>query len=186
MPGTAMENPPPPGFEEQVAKARRSGHSVPGNDGIKFEASVLIDREPWEIYEFWRDLTNAARFMSDINKVEVHDERRSTWTASGPYNITVKWDAEVINDRPGELLSWRTVGDTKVPNAGSVRFKAVPGEDGKTRTRVRLVAEFLPPGGPLGVITAAFFFQDPQRVLQEDLRRLKQLLEGENPDVPKF
>jgi uncharacterized membrane protein len=165
-------------------KAERSAASVPANEGIKFESSVLIHRPAREIYDYWRDFTHAPLFMSDIKKVEITGKNTSRWTATGPYDIEVEWDAQLINDKPGEMLSWRTVGETHVPNAGTVRFEPVTddtqGEAGESQdaTRVRLVAEFQPPGGPLAVITAAFFFQDPQRVLSQDLRRLKEILEG--------
>ena len=46
-----------------------------------------------------------------------------------------EWDAEIINDKPYELIAWRTVG-SRVDHAGSVHFDARP--EGGTMLRVSL------------------------------------------------
>jgi uncharacterized membrane protein len=57
-------------------------------------------------------------------------------------------------------------------NAGTVRFE---GRDGATRLTVRL--SYRPPAGALGNGLAALFGKDPKRALDDDLARLKSLLE---------
>ncbi len=164
--------------------SKRSTSKINGVRGVKagkqkLEATVSIDLEAGEIYNFWRDFTNVPVFMQMIKEVEIIDETRSRWRAKGPYDTWLSWEAELINDRPGELISWESVGKTKFQNAGSVRFTPLPKKNGQPRTEVRLVADFSPPGGPVGAFGFAMLMFNPQRWVEEDLRSLKTLLEGE-------
>ena len=85
----------------------------------------------------------------------------------------VEWDAEIINDIPPTLLSWKSVGEPDVVSAGSVRFKP----DGENATQVRVKLQYDPPAGTLGATVAWLFGEDPQHQIAEDLRRFKQLIE---------
>ena len=136
--------------------------------------TITINRDPREVYEFWRDLRNLPRFMAHLQSVEVAGER-STWRAKGPAGVAISWDAEVVSDRPGEHIAWRSVdGTTRVPNRGVVRFSKAPGERG---TEVRVELKYEPPGGALGAAVAKLFGEEPSQQIDGDLRRLKQVLE---------
>ena len=84
----------------------------------------------------------------------------------------MEWDAEVTRTDPGRLISWKTVDNSTVESSGTVRF--VPDGDG-TRVDVRLT--YNPPFGALGHVVAALLGGDPKRQLDDDLLRLKSLLE---------
>jgi uncharacterized membrane protein len=60
-----------------------------------------------------------------------------------------------------------------VENAGIVRFR--PNPDGTTQIDVRI--SYNPPGGAIGHAVAALFGADPKRAMDEDMVRLKSLLE---------
>ena len=111
--------------------------------------------------------------MDHLVEVRVSDRLRSHWVARGPLGVQVDWDAEVINDIPPTLLSWKSVGYADVVSAGSVRFKPV-GEHG---TQVLVKLQYNPPAGKLGATVAWLLGDDPQHKVAEDLRRFKQLLE---------
>src|SRR6185369_2661452 len=83
------------------------------------------------------------------------------------------WDAEIVEDRPNELLSWRSVAGADVPNQGSVRFR--PGPDDTTELLVDL--RYDPPAGAIGSSVARLFGAEPGQEISADLRRLKQVLE---------
>jgi uncharacterized membrane protein len=85
----------------------------------------------------------------------------------------VQWDAEIINDIPPTLLSWKSVGQSDVVSAGSVRFRP----SGEQATEVRVKLQYDPPAGKVGATVAWLLGEDPQRQIAEDLRRFKQLLE---------
>lgn len=80
---------------------------------------------------------------------------------------------EIINDIPNELIAWRSVDGSKVGNAGSVHFEAAPGRG----TIVKVVMRYDPPGGVLGAAFAKVLGEDPAHDVQEELRRLKMLIE---------
>jgi uncharacterized membrane protein len=62
-----------------------------------------------------------------------------------------------------------------VHHAGAVRFRPAPGGRG---TEVRLGVEYDPPGSAIGHSIAILFGSATEYRVEEDLRRLKQLLEA--------
>jgi uncharacterized membrane protein len=159
-----------------------AGHSdvasIPSGQGVKVVRSVTLNRSPEELYRFWRDFENLPRFMTHLVSVKV-DGNRSHWVARGPLGKHVEWDAEVINEEPNRLIAWRSLEGSEVATAGSVHFDPAPGGGG---TKVTVVMKYDPPAGRVGALIAKLFGEDPARQIQEDLGRLKQLMEaGEVP-----
>jgi uncharacterized membrane protein len=149
--------------------------------GIHVDVSMTIERSPWDLYQFWRNFENLPRFMEHLESVTVIDEKRSHWVAKAPAIAggKVEWDAEIINDEPNTLVAWRSLENANVDNAGSVRF--VPGPEGRG-TEVRVVIDYIPPGGRIGMWVAKLFGEEPSQQIREDLRRFKRLMEtGEIP-----
>lgn len=149
--------------------------SVPYGRGIGVEKTVTINATPEQLYSFWRDFENLPRFMVHLQSVKVIDDKRSHWVATGPAGIDAEWDAEIINEIPNELIGWRSVEGSRVDNAGSVHFTRASG--GGRGTEVKVVLRYDPPAGALGAAFAKLFGEDPAHQVQEDLRRLKQLIE---------
>ncbi|MEV4630607.1 SRPBCC family protein [Micromonospora sp. NPDC049523] len=141
---------------------------------MRLRASVTVNRPPDEVYRFWRDLANLPRFMRHLESVRVGGDGRSRWTAKAPAGRSVYWDAEIVEDRPSEVLAWRSLPGTIVPNAGRVRFVAVPGGRG---TEVRVELGYAPPAGRLGRMVAKLFGEEPTQQVKDDLRRFKQVIE---------
>ncbi|HEX6084716.1 MAG TPA: SRPBCC family protein [Thermoanaerobaculia bacterium] len=148
--------------------------SVPYGHGVRVEKSVTINAPTENVYAFWRNLENLPRFMHNLEKVEVYDTKRSHWWAKGPAGTTADWEAEIINEIPHELIGWRSIEGSKVDNAGSVHFTRLP--DGRG-TEVKVVLRYDPPAGVLGATVSKILGEDPAANVQEDLRRLKMLLE---------
>ncbi|MCA1817963.1 MAG: SRPBCC family protein, partial [Acidobacteria bacterium] len=136
--------------------------------------SIAINAEPEELYNFWRQLENLPRFMRHLESVTVKGEGRSHWVAKAPAGSTVEWDAEITEDRPNELIAWRSLEGSEVYNAGQVSFERAAGGRG---TNLRVELEYTPPGGLVGVVVAKLFGEEPAGQLQEDLRRFKQIIE---------
>ncbi|HJQ39512.1 MAG TPA: SRPBCC family protein [Thermoanaerobaculia bacterium] len=148
--------------------------SVPYGKGVRVEKAVTINAPPEQIYAFWRNFENLPRFMQNLEAVECHDSRRSHWTAKGPAGMKADWEAEIINEIPNELIAWRSIDGSKVDNAGSVHFEPALGGRG---TIVKVVLRYDPPAGVLGAAVSKILGEDPAMNVQEDLRRLKMLLE---------
>jgi len=145
-----------------------------GDRRIGVKQSITVNRPLDEVYGFWRDFENLPRFMHHLELVQTTDERRSHWKARGPAGTTVEWDAEITEDRPNELIAWRSVGKADVDNAGVVRFTRAAGGRG---TEVHVDLRYDPPAGKLGAAIAKLFGEEPNQQVAGDLRRFKQVLE---------
>jgi uncharacterized membrane protein len=150
--------------------------SVPGNRGIKIECSVTIHRPVEEVFAFWADFRNLPKFFVNLESVTILPEGTTRWKAYDPMHNLWEWDAETINQHPNELIAWRSLPGTRVPNAGSVRFQPVEHGAG---TRVDLKLEYDPPTGMLApVFLAMMLLPDPEKEIQQSLHRLKALMES--------
>jgi len=148
--------------------------SVPHGHGVRVDKTVMIDRPITEVYNFWHNFENLPRFMNHLEAVQVIDDKRSHWVAKGPAGVKVEWDAEIINEVPNEVIGWRSTENSTVENAGSVRFRPAPAGHG---TEVKVNLKYNPPAGKVGAAVAKLFGEEPDIQLDEDLHRLKQLME---------
>jgi uncharacterized membrane protein len=149
--------------------------SVPYGKGIRVEKSVTINASPGALYAFWRNFENLPRFMNNLEAVRVRDDKHSRWITKGPAGTTAEWEAEIINEVPNELIGWRSIEGSTVDNAGSVHFTPAPGGRG---TEVKVVLRYDPPAGVVGAAISKMLGEDPAKQVEEDLQRLKVLLEG--------
>jgi uncharacterized membrane protein len=141
---------------------------------IHVRKSITVNRPPDEVYSFWRDFTNLPRFMAHLESVETAGETRSHWRAKGPAGAAVEWDAEITEERPDELIAWRSLPGADVANFGTVRFATAPGDRG---TEVVVELDYMPPAGKAGAVAAKLLGEEPASQLADDLRRLKQVIE---------
>lgn len=153
--------------------------SLKSGEGSKLEKSVTINRSPEELYAFWRQLENLPRFMSHLQSVTQSSDGVSHWVMRTSHDRMLAWDAQLIEDKPGQMLSWQSLEGADVDNAGSVWFTPATGGRG---TVVKVSMKYSPPGGKLGAMLAKLTGDDAEKALAEDLFRLKSLLEtGEAP-----
>jgi uncharacterized membrane protein len=137
-------------------------------------ATTTIRRPVSEVFAFWRQLDNLPTFMGHLDDVRVTGDLTSHWTATAPFGRTVEWDAEITEEVADQQIAWRSTQDADVPHQGKVWFMRAP--DGEsTEVHVLLVYEI--PGGELGKAVAKYFGEEPHQQLDDDLRRLKQVLE---------
>jgi uncharacterized membrane protein len=152
--------------------ANEGGRAKKGTTQVK--NSLIINRPPEELYQFWHNFENLPEIMHHLESVKVKGEGRSHWVAKAPAGTSVEWDAEVTEDRPNELIAWRSLEGSDVDNSGSVRFEPAPGKRG---TIVKVEINYTPPGGALGSFVAKLFGEEPGQQAQESLRTFKQLME---------
>ena len=145
-----------------------------GESGMFLKKNIIIDRSQEELYRFWRNFENLPRFMYYLESVQVSGPTRSRWVAKGPGDVPVEWEAEITEEKPNELIAWRSVEGSKVENSGRVRFSRAPGGRG---TLVDVEMQYQPPAGPIGVAVAKLFHREPKQQVQDSLRFFKQLME---------
>src|SRR5262249_759005 len=148
--------------------------SVPYELGIRVDRAVTILKPRDEVYRFWRELDHLPRFMKHLISVTEMGRGRSHWVARGPGGRKVEWDAAIHHEVDNELLGWRSLPGADVDNAGTVLFIDAPGGRG---TEVKVELQYNPPVGVLGAFAAKILGEEPSEQIEEDLGRLKQLLE---------
>jgi uncharacterized membrane protein len=141
---------------------------------IRVTKAITVNATPEEAYRLWRNFENLPQFMAHLESVQVMDERRSYWKAKAPLGATVEWTAEITEDRPNELIAWRSLESADVRNWGRVRFTRLSGDRG---IEVRVELNYDPPGGAVGASIAKLFGEEPSVQVDGDLRRFKQVLE---------
>ncbi len=163
----------------QLGARESIGSAYPGSPhAFVVRQAITVNRPIEEVYAFWHNFENFPRFMAHVQSVSVSGTR-SRWVAKAPAGTTVEWDAEIVDDRENELISWRSLEDSDVQHSGRVRFLRAPGARG---TEVRVDLAYVPPGGALGRTIAKLFGEAPEQQVRDDLRRVKQILEaGEIP-----
>ncbi len=161
------------GNDPVMAAAGLSGNAVAAKP-IFVEHSVVIDRPAQAVYDFWRKLENLPQIMSHLESVTALDEKRSRWVAKAPLGTHVEWEAEIVNDKPGQRIGWHSLPGATVDNAGSVQFESLPSGG----TRVHVALSYRPPAGPLGAAVAKLFGEEPSQQIAEDLQKFKAAVEG--------
>jgi uncharacterized membrane protein len=158
---------------QQLSRTAERGREQ--DRAVRVRKSVLVNRSREEVYRFWRDLSNLSKFMTHIESVQSIDDRRSHWRAKGPGGVTVEWEAEILEDRPNELIAWRSLEASDIRHFGSVHFEPAPGGRG---TLVRVEMQYTPPGGGIAATIAKLFGGDPGFEITRDLRAFKQVMEA--------
>ncbi|MDH2428450.1 SRPBCC family protein [Sphaerisporangium sp. TRM90804] len=140
---------------------------------LKVHASITINKPREEVYRFWRELENLPSFMVHLDSVRSLGQGRSRWKAKGPV-VDLEWEAEIIDERVGDLIAWRSVPGTGVSTAGLVSFTDGPGGRG---TVVDVSLEYGMHGRELAAAVARMCGEHPEQQIRDDLRRFKQVME---------
>jgi len=155
------------GSVEETATHRRSSE-------VHVSKTMIVNREPGELYRFWRDFRNLGRVLTHLESVEELPDNRSHWVAIGLGGRKFEWDAEIVDDQPGKRIAWRSLEGSDIDNSGSVEFVPAPGGRG---TLVKVQLKYTPPVSAVTAKLAKLFRSEPGQQVEEDLRAFKQLME---------
>jgi uncharacterized membrane protein len=144
-----------------------------GARAVDIQKTIGVAAPVEHVWELWSNFENFPRFMSHLREVRKIDEGRSHWVAVGPAGVPVEWDAIVTDWVQNQLIAWKSVEGSTVESAGRVRFQPTP--EGGTEIQVQM--SYNPPAGVVGHAVASLFGTDPKRAMDEDMVRLKSLLE---------
>lgn len=144
----------------------------PRGDALSCRA-VTINRPRGELFAFWRDFTNLATVMDNIDRVDVLDRTRSHWVAKAPGGNTVEWDSVITDEQPDMFIAWASEPGAELANSGRIDFR----DAGARGTVVTATILYDPPGGTVGKLVAKLFQREPAIQARRDLRRFKQLME---------
>lgn len=127
------------------------------------------------VYRAWRQFERWPSFMPGVQSVRALDGRVFHWVVEGPGGRAVEWDAEVVTERPDELVVWRTCPGATLRHEGAAHVTEALGDRG---SELRVTLRYQVPGGKPAVVLLKLLGRDPAQMLEEWLRRLKQVLEA--------
>ncbi|HET6778556.1 MAG TPA: SRPBCC family protein, partial [Gemmatimonadales bacterium] len=143
--------------------------------GISVEKTIAVGAGVEQVWELWSNFESFPQFMTHLQEVQKVDEGHSHWVAVGPAGIPIEWDAVVTDWVPRQFIGWTSVEGSAIETTGQVRFRPISSES----TEIDVRMEYSPPAGAAGHAIAALLGTDPKRAVDDDLVRLKSLLEGE-------
>jgi uncharacterized membrane protein len=149
---------------------------LPGVDrrrAVDVQKTLHINAPLDQVYAFWSNYENFPLFMSHVREVEDLGNGRSHWSVRGPGGVPIEWNAVLTQQGANEVIAWRSEPGSMLENAGIIRF--APSDTG---TRVDLRFCYHPPAGGAGQAVAELLGSDPRAKLNEDLGRMKSLLEA--------
>jgi uncharacterized membrane protein len=149
------------------------------HEPIEVRKSITIRGPVERVFPFFARYDTFPRFMSHIREVKPLEHGRSHWVADGPVGMPVAWDAVETRREQNRLIEWRSEPGSVIANGGSLHFSQAG--DG-TRVDVRL--SYIPPAGTLGHFAAKMFGADPNKMMDEDLQRMKSLIEDGAASTP--
>jgi uncharacterized membrane protein len=155
----------------RLTRARGEGAA---DERDRVRGAITVRRPRSDVYLFWQDFENLPSFMAHLESVAVVGDGRTRWVALAGTDRRMQWETEIVEFVPDEMIAWRSVKGGDVDSEGVVRFLTAPGGRG---TEVRLDMRYSAWAGRAGRMIARLFGADPQQQVDEDLRRLKQLME---------
>lgn len=141
------------------------------NVNIRFQ--TVINKPVSEVYTFWRNLENLPKFMNHLQSIKTIDDTTSEWTAKGPAGIgSVSWKAKIVKDRKNKLLSWNSLEESTIRNAGKVIFK-----DKGSSTELDITISYHAPLGIAGESAAKLLNPYFEKLVKDDISNIKSYLE---------
>ena len=139
----------------------------------RVEGSIDVVAPVEKVYDYWKNLENLPQFMTNVEEIRATGPDTTHWVVKGPLGAKLEFDAKTTQDQPNEAIGWNTE-DGDVQTSGQVRFQGMSPES----TRIEVQMNYWDaPGGKAGEV-ASRIVANPQLMMQQDLRNLKQILEG--------
>jgi uncharacterized membrane protein len=149
------------------------------SEAPRVQRTVTIDKPASELYNLWRDAGALRRVMQPFADVSSTSDRTARWSIRTPLGKLYSCETEIVEDRNGELLRWRSVDGSGLLAEGTLRLAPALGNRG---TRVSLALRLDPPGGRLGAVLMKALRVVPDTIARAALQRFKSLAEtGEIP-----
>lgn len=147
---------------------------------IDINRSITVKASPEELYRFLSQAENLPRIFGYLEEVRALNEQRTLWRTRRVDGAALEWETETTRREPGKLLAWRSTPGSLLHHSGTAHFEAVPGGN----TRLHLMVSFHPPKGELEQQMRRLLGRNPKRTLDDDLRRLKGVIEARRRGAP--
>ena len=149
---------------------------------VMVQKTIVVHAPIHKVFDLWSQLENYPKFMRHVRDIDLQvGGNRSMWTVDGPAGTAVHFEAETTELEPDRAIAWKTIPGQQIEHEGRVRFEELP--DDECRVTVRMT--YRPPGGVIGHAIAHILGWDPKSRIDDDLVRMKALLEDKKHRVPR-
>lgn len=147
---------------------------VLGRAPIELRKSIHLAAPPDQVFALWSRLESFPRFLQHVRAIHVNprEPARSRWEVDGPAGLPLQFETVTTRVVPDREVSWTTLPEQPIEHTGSVRFALEAGG-----TRVDIFLSYRPPGGAIGHAVAHLLGWDPKARIDDDMVRMKALLE---------
>jgi uncharacterized membrane protein len=141
---------------------------------VDVETELLVDIPRQEVYEAWRNFENLPIFMEHLNKVEVIDDKRSTWEISLPGNMgSLSWVSELEKDNAGKQIKWKSEKGSFLETFGEVKFQ----DFGEEKTKLKVNIAYKTPVGVMSESLNKLWSPLFEEMVLEDIQNFKKYIE---------
>lgn len=152
------------------------GSAVKARGPKLLRESVTIRKDADALSRLWRDPDALSRVMQPFGQVRAIGADRLMWTMNLPAG-SYDAEAELVEERPGELVHWRSTPASKIQIDEFMRFKAAPQELG-TEATLEYHINTSPDLAGKGIRLATSLFDEFERgVIRKILHNFKTLAE---------
>lgn len=147
----------------------------------KIEESIIINRAPDEVFGFFNVRSNDVRWMASVEESEWVDPEEPTGVGRRGRMVMKAMGRREFDDVVTEYVPGRRIAHRSVSGPMVIRTACTAEPAGKgSRVTVTYEPEQLP-GGAVGRLLSPITSRVVRRNFRADLRRLKHLLEREQP-----
>lgn len=141
---------------------------------INIQTSVIVNRPVDTVYSFWRRLENLPLFMTHLKSVKQKDHNKSDWEAYLPGGIgSIHWEAEIIDEKPGQEIVWNSLENSTIQNRGKVVFEDI----GELGTLVHIEIGYQAPLGIAGEKVLSLLTPKFEKMIRKDIVNFKNYIE---------
>src|SRR5581483_8367193 len=106
----------------------------PESGWTKAEKEIMIRKEPAALFSFLKNVENLPKVLDHLESVRGKNHRHSHWVAKATQGTELEWEAEAIDEKVNEQITWRAIEDGGIDNLITVRLE----KDKNEGTRVRM------------------------------------------------
>jgi uncharacterized membrane protein len=137
-----------------------------------------IARKPEEIYEFIRTPSNWNRFLHAI-RIQPESDNRFRLKVGEAAGMDLVSQIQITDEKLNEYIAWSSTAGEIFEHRGVIHFRKAPADRG---TEVSVALEYKAPAGPVARSLASLVGWNPEQMVNESVRHLKQIVEaGEIP-----
>ena len=137
-------------------------------------ATTVIERSAMDLYRFWREPSNLAALIPQLDSVVELDARRSLWIGRTLQGRRTKRVCTLSHDTPGRIVAWAADGPSLI---GSRRMVFVPQTE--RSTRVVLTSIHAPSTATLTEFVTSLQRSVPAARSSRTLSRFREVMEAQ-------